>query len=82
MKAVTFVTDSKGTEATVDDEGYYIIPNGKVNTLRVKYDADNGQIEVKSIANEKGKAGSVKVWLNFNGKIVKKSLSVGVDGKN
>ena len=69
------------TEATMVEgtEGWYKID--KSNVL-VKYEESTGTILIRptgAVAN--GKAGSVKVRLNFNGKIVNKTLSIKVDKK-
>ena len=84
--AVTFMIDNKTKAPAVGGEelgklgltdGWYKID--KANVL-VKYEASTGTILVRPTGKVvKPKNGSVKVWLNFNGKIVKKTLNVKID---
>jgi hypothetical protein len=60
-------------------DGWYKID--KANVL-VKYEASTGTILVRPTGKVvKPKNGTVKVWLNFNGVTIKKTLSVKCDGK-
>ena len=77
-KAVTFMLNNK-TEAPMVEgtDGWYKID--KSNVL-VKYEDSTGTILIRptgKVAN--GKVGSVKVRLNFNGKIVNQTLNIKVD---